>query len=138
MPMAVISARQCTLFGSAKCFCSGPKQESELAEFDRPFMGMAVTASEVPKKQMSSSLPYRMFMGQRVWRVPILRIYYPFILSGVTSFFVFSWLHTAFSNDPTNKWNNIVLNVEKGTAETMMKAEATEYYQKQLKEKLAK
>ncbi|KAJ3086855.1 hypothetical protein HK102_012333 [Quaeritorhiza haematococci] len=76
-----------------------------------------------------SAPAYRTFLGQRVWPVPILKLYWPFFISGSTAFFMFSWAHTKLMDDPTDKWVNIVENVNRDSALQKMKNEAAAWYE---------
>ncbi|KAJ3172907.1 hypothetical protein HDU87_007743 [Geranomyces variabilis] len=71
--------------------------------------------------------PYRTFLGQRVWPATILRLYFPFFISGSTAFFLFSAAHTAMIGSSQDKWVNIVNNVRKNTEQTQLKAAAQAY-----------
>eukprot|EP00997_Jenningsia_sp_PLL12_P011342 NODE_8914_length_390_cov_27.436950_g8026_i0.p1 GENE.NODE_8914_length_390_cov_27.436950_g8026_i0~~NODE_8914_length_390_cov_27.436950_g8026_i0.p1 ORF type:complete len:87 (+),score=6.34 NODE_8914_length_390_cov_27.436950_g8026_i0:46-306(+) len=78
------------------------------------------------------TIAYRTFLGQRVWKTPILKLYWPFMLTGPTIFFLFSAAHTAMSGDTEDKWNRIVDIARENTARTKMQAEATAWYEAQL------
>ncbi len=67
----------------------------------------------------------------RYYSAPLLKIYWPFMLSGTTAFFLFSAAHTAMTNDPNDKWNRIVLDVKTSSAEYKVKAQAIEWYNQQ-------
>ncbi|KAJ3377310.1 hypothetical protein HDU92_008441, partial [Lobulomyces angularis] len=85
------------------------------------------------KATASASKPaFRTFFGERVWSVPILRVYFPFFLSGTTSFFLFSYVHVLFSNDANDQWNKIVDNGNYSTAVQKLKNEASAYYEAEL------
>ncbi|KAJ3277804.1 hypothetical protein HK104_002966, partial [Borealophlyctis nickersoniae] len=51
---------------------------------------------------------YPTFFGRPVYPTPILKVYWPFFLSGTLAFFLGSWAHTKLTNAPDDKWLNIV------------------------------
>ncbi|TPX71876.1 hypothetical protein SpCBS45565_g00807 [Spizellomyces sp. 'palustris'] len=57
---------------------------------------------------MAAAAPYRTFLGQRVWPATILKLYFPFFISGSMAFFLFSFAHTKMMDSPSAKWENIV------------------------------
>ncbi|KND02505.1 uncharacterized protein SPPG_09074 [Spizellomyces punctatus DAOM BR117] len=78
---------------------------------------------------MAAAAPYRTFLGQRVWPATILKLYFPFFISGSMAFFLFSFAHTKMMDSPSAKWENIVNNVRRDTARQKLKAAAGEYYE---------
>ncbi|KAI9099441.1 hypothetical protein DFS34DRAFT_617589 [Phlyctochytrium arcticum] len=77
----------------------------------------------------STTVPFRTFLGQRVWPASILKVYAPFFVSGSFAFFLFSFAHTKMMDAPDSKWVNIVNNVRDQTERQQLKAAATEYYE---------
>ncbi|KAI8904722.1 hypothetical protein EDD86DRAFT_212655 [Gorgonomyces haynaldii] len=65
--------------------------------------------------------------GFKAYKSSYLKLYFPFIISGTTIFFLFSAAHTALSNAPDDKWVKIVENVAEGTKRQALKAEAEKY-----------
>ncbi|KAI9327718.1 hypothetical protein DFJ73DRAFT_132611 [Zopfochytrium polystomum] len=51
---------------------------------------------------------YKTIFGYRVWPASILKVYYPFMLSATTIYFLFSGAHFAMMNSSTDKWANLV------------------------------
>ncbi|KAI9207557.1 uncharacterized protein BJ171DRAFT_493015 [Polychytrium aggregatum] len=47
---------------------------------------------------MTAQPAFRTFLGQRVWPSPVLKLYFPFFISGSTAFFLFSAAHSALTN----------------------------------------
>ena len=45
-------------------------------------------------KKMSVAGEYKTFLGQRVYKAPFLKLYFPFFLSGATIYFLFAFAHT--------------------------------------------
>ncbi|TPX54784.1 hypothetical protein PhCBS80983_g05760 [Powellomyces hirtus] len=72
---------------------------------------------------------YRTFLGQRVWPATLLKLYFPFFISGSMAFFLFSFAHTKMMSSSQDKWVNIVNNVRRDTERQKLKAAAGEYYQ---------
>ncbi|KAJ3054795.1 hypothetical protein HK097_000787 [Rhizophlyctis rosea] len=74
-------------------------------------------------------LQFKTLFGRRVWPANILRVYWPFYLSGTFTFFLFSYFHTKLMNSPEDKWINIVNNVRRDTERTKLKNAATQYFE---------
>ncbi|KAI8819818.1 uncharacterized protein EV422DRAFT_532374 [Fimicolochytrium jonesii] len=76
---------------------------------------------------VSQAPPYRTFFGQRVWPAPILKLYFPFFISGPLAFFLFSYAHTKMMGSASDKWVNIVNNVRNATEQQKLKQAAQQY-----------
>ncbi|TPX64527.1 hypothetical protein SpCBS45565_g05809 [Spizellomyces sp. 'palustris'] len=57
---------------------------------------------------MPQEAPYYSWLGMRVYRVPLLKLYFPFYISGSLTFFLVAYLHAKMMSHPTGKWENIV------------------------------
>lgn len=68
--------------------------------------------------------------GQRVWTSSYLKLYFPFIITGTTAFFLFGSAHTALSNAPDDKWNRIVQNGEEASKRQALKSAALAWSEK--------
>ncbi|TPX45279.1 hypothetical protein SeMB42_g04069 [Synchytrium endobioticum] len=84
-----------------------------------------------------SAPAYRTFLGQRVWPGSFLKVYYPFFISGSLAFFLFSFAHTKMMNNPTDKWMNIVKDVQDATEKQKLRNEATQWFERQLEAEAA-
>ncbi|KAJ3107982.1 hypothetical protein HDU97_002562 [Phlyctochytrium planicorne] len=84
-----------------------------------------------------SAVAHRTFLGFRVWPASILKVYFPFVLSGSTIFFLFSGAHTAMSNDSHDKWRNIVNNVREDSKYQAKKNAAAAWYEEHINKKEA-
>ncbi|KAI8898339.1 hypothetical protein BC833DRAFT_590228 [Globomyces pollinis-pini] len=71
---------------------------------------------------------YRTFLGTRVWPGNYLKLYFPFIITGTTSFFLFANVHTKLMNAPDGKWEHMMRNVSESTAAQKNKNDAVDYY----------
>ncbi|KAJ3149891.1 hypothetical protein HK101_001999 [Irineochytrium annulatum] len=66
-----------------------------------------------------------------------LKLYWPFMISGSTAFFLFSSAQVAMQNDPHDKWVNLTRNVDEAAKAQVLKAEAATWYEEQLAKKEA-
>ncbi|KAJ3274489.1 hypothetical protein HDV01_002617 [Terramyces sp. JEL0728] len=71
--------------------------------------------------------PFRTFLGARVWPGNFLKLYFPFIISGSTIYFLVASTHTQLMDAPDDKWVGICDNVRESSAQTAMKQEAEKY-----------
>lgn len=75
-----------------------------------------------------SSPAFRTFLGRRVWPGTYLKLYFPFIISSSTVFFLFGNVVTKLTDAPDDKWVNLVENVEASGRRQKLKSEAEEYF----------
>ncbi|KAJ3213430.1 hypothetical protein HDU67_002905 [Dinochytrium kinnereticum] len=68
----------------------------------------------------------------------MLKLYFPFMISGSTIFFLFSGAHTAMSNEAHDKWINIVNNVKDNSKYQVLKNQASAWYEAELYQILKK
>ncbi|KAJ3105284.1 hypothetical protein HDU96_008646 [Phlyctochytrium bullatum] len=101
-----------------------------------------------------STAAYRTFLGYRapgglpfsygpiflvrVWPATFLKLYFPFMISGSTIYFLFGAAHIGLMNDANDKWVNIVKNVKEASKKQVFKNEAANWYEAELAKKEAK
>ncbi|KAJ1568629.1 hypothetical protein HK405_015831, partial [Cladochytrium tenue] len=79
----------------------------------------------------SSPAAFRTFLGYRVYQTPMLKPYFPFMITGVTIYFLFSAAHIAMMNNAQNKFENLVSDVKKQADASVEKNKASEWYNAQ-------
>ncbi|KAJ3039707.1 hypothetical protein HDV00_011939 [Rhizophlyctis rosea] len=77
----------------------------------------------------AQQLPYRTFFGRRVWPAPLLKLYWPFFISGSLTYFLIGYAHTKMMDAPDDKWALIVEKVDAAGAAQKLKAAASDYYE---------
>ncbi|KAJ3415510.1 hypothetical protein HDV05_004712 [Chytridiales sp. JEL 0842] len=78
-----------------------------------------------------ASAATRTFLGFKVWPANILKVYWPFMVSGSLAYFLFGSAATAMLNEPTSKWANISNNVKEESKKQVLKTEAANWLEEE-------